>query len=336
VVSSNSRENCSLQSPDHDQGRAAIEGWITLAQAKRIFAAGGFDFEALKRKAATKEFRPMPLGAKASFSLRNQMRPVVSHNVVARLEGSNRKQRDEWVIYSAHWDHLGRNPKLQGDPVYHGAVDNASGVAGLLALARAYTHLPAPPRRSILFLALTAEEKGLLGSSYYVQHPLYPLNQTLADLNMDGLNVWGRTADVQIIGSGNSSLEELLAAAASVQGRSIIPEVHPEKGFFFRSDQFEFAKAGVPALFFGSGTNYLGKAADFGLKKRQEYIANDYHKVTDTIKPDWNLSGAIEDLRLMFEVGWDTAEAAKWPVWNQGSPYRATREQMLQKPRASR
>jgi Zn-dependent M28 family amino/carboxypeptidase len=221
---------------------------------------------------------------------------------------------------------LGRDPKRSGDPVYHGALDNASGVAGLLELARAYTKLPTPPKRTVVFLSVTAEEKGLLGSKYYAQHPLYPIERTLADFNMDGLNPWGRTKDLQVIGQGNSTLEDLLATAAAAQHRTIQPESQPEKGFFYRSDHFEFAKAGVPCLYFRAGMNYLDRPIGFGQKKIDEYISNDYHKVTDCVKPGWDFAGAVEDLRLLFQVGWTVAEEEQWPDWKVESEFHARRQ----------
>jgi Zn-dependent M28 family amino/carboxypeptidase len=331
VVDSNSRENFDLVTTDRNQNRADIEGWITFDAARKIFARAGFDFETLKKLAASKEFKPVSLRTKASFALKNEIRRVQSYNVVARLEGGSRKLRTEQIIYSAHWDHLGRDLKQVGDQVYHGAVDNASGVAGLLELARAYSRLPSPPKRSILFLSSTAEEKGLLGSKYYAQQPLYPLERTLANFNMDGLNPWGRTRDLQIIGQGNSTLEDTLTAAAMAQNRVVNPESQPERGYFYRSDHFEFAKVGVPALYFKAGTNYVGKPAEFGLQKLEEYTKNDYHKVTDDVKPGWDFSGAVEDLKLLFQVGWIIAESDEWPKWKQESEFRSRREKMLQK-----
>jgi Zn-dependent M28 family amino/carboxypeptidase len=323
VVDSNARENFDLQTPDKNLSRSAIEGWVTHDMAAKICAAGGFDFQALNKLALGKEFKPVPLGLKASFSLKNKIRLVNSRNVLGRLEGSNGKLRDQTVIYSAHWDHLGRDSTLAGDPVYHGALDNASGVAGLIELARAYRKLSTPPKRSILFLSVTAEEKGLLGSRYYVQHPLYPLAKTAADLNMDGLNAWGRTADVQIIGAGNSTIEDLLVRAAAAQGRILKPEAKPERGFFYRSDHFEFVKVGVPVLYFRSGTNYIGKPVDFGVKKIEEYVSQDYHKPSDNVRSDWDLSGAVEDLGLLFQVGWTIAQGSHVPALKPESEFRA-------------
>jgi Zn-dependent M28 family amino/carboxypeptidase len=331
VVDSNSRENFDLQTPDKNLGRSAIEGWVTHEMAGKICAAGGFDLQALSKLALSKDFKPVSLGLKASFSLKNKIRLVNSRNVVGRLQGSSGKLRDQTVIYTAHWDHLGRDPNLSGDPVYHGALDNASGVAGLIELARAYRKLSSPPKRSILFLSVTAEEKGLLGSRYYVQHALFPLAKTVADLNMDGLNAWGRTADVQIIGAGNSTIEDLLVRAAAGQGRILEPETKPERGFFYRSDHFEFVKAGVPVLYFRSGTNYIGKPIDFGTKKIEEYVSHDYHKPSDNVRAEWDLSGAVEDLRLQFQVGWTVAQGSRVPALKPESEFRPV-ETTLSKP----
>jgi Zn-dependent M28 family amino/carboxypeptidase len=233
------------------------------------------------------------------------------------------------VVITAHWDHIGINRKLEGDQVFNGALDNASGTAGLLELAEAFTRVKTPPSRTVIFLAVTAEEKGLLGAKHYVEHPLYPLERTLANLNMDGLNPWGRTRDVEVVGYGNSTLEDLLRAAATAQSRVITPDSSPEKGRFFRSDHFEFAKRGVPALYLKSGVDYDGKPANFGKEKLDDYTEHDYHKVSDQLKEDWDMSGAVEDLRLVFEVGWRVAQADKWPVWKPGSEFKLRREELL-------
>ena len=226
-----------------------------------------------------------------------------SQNVVARLEGSDPALKDEYVVYTAHWDHSGRDPDLKGDQIYNGAADNASGVAAVLEIARAFTQVRPAPKRSILFLAVTAEEKGLLGAKYYAAHPLYPLERTLADINLDVINLWGPTSDMISIGMGQSTLDDLLVEVARGHGRTVGPDAEPEKGYYYRSDHFEFAKQGVPALDPKGGRQYIGKPADFGKQKQDEYTAKDYHKVSDEVKPDWDLSGAVEDLRLLVEVG---------------------------------
>ncbi|HEX8852445.1 MAG TPA: M28 family metallopeptidase, partial [Pyrinomonadaceae bacterium] len=249
VKSSWGRENFDIQTPDRNMSRVGVESWITWEKARELFAASGQDLSALKRQAATKAFRPVALGARASFVVRNTLRNVDSHNVVARLEGSDPRLRDEHVVFTAHWDHLGRDEKRAGDQIFNGAIDNASGTAALLELAEAFTRLPTPPRRSILFLAVTAEEKGLLGSKYYATNPLYPLTKTLGNINIDGVNQWGRTRDIALLGGGLSTLDDLATQVAREQGRTVKPDPEPEKGLYYRSDHFEFARQGVPGLY---------------------------------------------------------------------------------------
>lgn len=330
VVGSNSRENFDLQTPDRNQSRVAIEGWMTLDNARKLCAAGGQDYNALKAAAVRKDFRPVSLKSQANFTVANALRPVSSHNVVAVHEGSDPKLKNEYLIYTAHWDHLGKNPKLEGDQIFNGAVDNASGTAALLELARAYAHIPT--KRSVMFLSVTAEEKGLLGSKYYAANPIQPLNQTIANLNMDSMNVWGPTHDVTVVGVGQSTLEDWVQAIVTGQGREVKPESEPQNGSYFRSDHFEFAKKGVPALYVHAGTQFIGKTPDFGKKKHDEYTQNDYHKVTDEIKPDWDLSGAVEEAALLFQLGYRVAENPDWPEWKPGSEFKARREQMLRLP----
>ncbi len=325
------RENFDIQTPDKNIGRAAIEAWLHLDRAKELFAASGHDFAALKTRAQSREFRPVPLAAKANFQLDNTLRTIDSNNVIARLDGSDPKLKDEYVIYTAHWDHLGRDPQLKGDQIYNGALDNASGTAALVEIAEAYTKLRPAPRRSILFLAVTAEEKGLLGAKYYATNPLYPLARTVANINMDGVNQWGRTTDIVIVGYGNSTLDDLLIDYATRAGRTVVPDPEPEKGFFYRSDHFEFAKEGVPALYPDSGNVYVGRPADYGQLKRDEYTLRDYHKVTDEVKPDWDLTGAVDDARLFVAVGLHVAQTDKFPAWKPGTEFKAKREAMLRK-----
>jgi Zn-dependent M28 family amino/carboxypeptidase len=269
------------------------------------------------------------LGASGRFSITNALREVKSRNIVARLEGSDPVQKNETVIYTAHWDHLGRDPALAGDQIYNGAADNASGVAAVLEIARALAHVTPAPKRSIVFLAVTAEEKGLLGAKYYAAHPLYPLERTLADINLDVINLWGPTKDLISIGMGNSTLDDMLIEIAKRYGRTVGPDADPEKGYYFRSDHFEFAKQGVPALDPKGGREYIGKPADFGQKKLDEYTAKDYHKVSDQVKPEWDLTGAVEDAKLLVELGYAVAQADRYPQWKPDSEFRAKREAML-------
>jgi Zn-dependent M28 family amino/carboxypeptidase len=262
------------------------------------------------------------------MTIRNRLRTLDSRNVVARLEGSDPVLKSEHVIYMAHWDHFGIGEPVDGDSIYNGALDNASGTAGLLELARAFTRVD-PPSRSILFLVVTAEEQGLLGSEYYSVAPLHPLAKTLAAINLDGLNLAGRTRDLTVIGLGASELDDYARQAAEEQDRVIRADPEPEKGYYYRSDHFNFAKQGVPALYAEGGVEYIGKPTQYGLEVRERYVAEDYHKPSDEPKPDWDLSGAVEDLRLLFSVGYRVAQASKMPEWRPGSEFRAVRERQL-------
>jgi Zn-dependent M28 family amino/carboxypeptidase len=327
LVASHTRENFDLQSTNQNASRVPVEGWLTESKAMELLSAAGEDFAALKQRALRRDFAPVPLRAKASFTIRNQLRPVNSRNVIAKLEGSDPALKGEYVVITAHWDHIGRNPKLEGDQVFNGALDNAAGAAGLLELAGAFAALSQPPRRTVLFLAVTAEEKGLLGAKYYAEHALYPIGRTVANLNMDGLNPWGRTRDVEVIGFGHSDLEDWLVDFAKAQDRAIKPDSGPEKGRFFRSDHFEFAKVGVPALYLKGGVDFIGRPAGWGKAKGDEYTERDYHKVSDEVKSDWDFTGAVEDLRLLFDVGWRSANQSDWPKWKPGSEFRTRRRE---------
>ncbi|MEP6919134.1 MAG: M28 family metallopeptidase, partial [Acidobacteriota bacterium] len=331
VQRSNLGEKFDLITPDKNMGRAAIEGWITLAAAKQILALGGQDFDTLKQQAVTRAFKPVPLGVTASLAIKNTLRTIDSQNVVARLEGSDARMKDEYVVYSAHWDHLGVGTPVKGDKIYNGALDNASGVATVLEIARAFTKVQPPPKRSILFLMVTAEEQGLLGSQFYSISPLYPLDKTAANINIDGVNQWGHTKDLTLIGMGASDLDDYASAAASEQGRTLRPDPEPEKGFYYRSDHFNFAKQGVPALDPDSGVDFVGKSADYSKKKRDEYTTTDYHSPSDQVKPDWDLSGAAEDAQLLLAVGYRVANADKLPEWKSGNEFKAKRDAMFKK-----
>jgi len=329
VLQASAREQFGLATPDKNGSRALVEGWITLDRAKALMKMAGQDFDALKKRAATREFKPVPLGATASITLHNTLRTIDSQNVVAKREGSDPALKDEYVVYTAHWDHLGVGPDVNGDRIYNGAKDNAIGVAGLLELARAFTKVSPAPKRSILFLSVTAEEQGLLGSQYYSVTPIYPLRNTLANVNMDGLNVHGRTKDLTLVGYGASDLDDYARDAAAEQGRVIGPDPETEKGFYYRSDHFNFAKQGVPALDPDEGTDFIGKPADYGQKLRDDYTEHDYHKPSDVIKPDWDLSGAVEDLKVFFAVGYRVAQSSTFPDWKPGNEFKATRDRML-------
>jgi Zn-dependent M28 family amino/carboxypeptidase len=329
VVQRKTAEQFDLVTPDKNLGRAELEGWITLEKAKALFALAGHDFDAARKRAATREFRPLPLGVKASMKLENRLRTIDSANVVARLPGADPTRRDEHVVYTAHWDHFGVGTPVNGDGIYNGALDNASGTAGLLEVAHAFTQVRPAPRRSILFLFVTAEEQGLLGSQYYSVTPLHPLAKTVANVNMDVLNMYGRTRDVEIVGYGASDLDEYARQAAAAQGRVVKPDAEPEKGYYYRSDHFNFAKQGVPALHSSAGQDHESKGVAYGKRKRDEYTAKHYHAPSDDIKPDWDVAGAVQDCEYYFEVGYRVANAAKYPEWAPGNEFRATREKML-------
>jgi Zn-dependent M28 family amino/carboxypeptidase len=336
IVQGKTTEQFDLEAADGNASRAAVEGWITLDQAKALFQVAGQDFDALKAAAATREFRPVTLGATASVTLDNSIRKVPSANVAAALPGTDAALKDDWVVYTTHWDHFGIGPEIDGDRVYRGAIDNASGTGGLIELARAMKAAKPAPRRSVLFLFVTAEEQGLLGSAGYAERPLYPLAETVAVLNIDGLNVHGRTRDLTIVGLGLSELDDAIGKAAAAQGRVVEPDPMPEKGSYFRSDHFPFARKGVPSVHAGGGVHYVGKPDGFGRKVREDYIRNDYHKPSDRVRPDWDMSGAVEDLELYLRVGHELASGASWPAWKPGAEWKAARDAMMKAAPGSR
>lgn len=324
VTGSWTGEQFDLATPDKNMGRASIEGWLHLNQVNTIFSMAGLDFTAQKEAARTRAFKPVPLGVTASITVNNTLRTVNSYNVVARLVGT--EAPDEHVVLMAHWDHLGKDTTLTGDQIYNGAQDNATGTAALLAIARAFRDAKAAPRRSVLLLAVTAEEQGLLGSRYYAEHPLYPLPTTVAALNMDALYMFGRTKDLTVVGMGQSSLDTLAAKLAAGQQRTLRADPEPEKGFYYRSDHFEFAKVGVPAFYTESGIEGVDKPEGFGLAQRKDYTDNRYHKPADEVQSSWDASGAMEDIQLMTRMAYELASGAEWPEWNRSSEFRGVRE----------
>jgi len=330
VRSSWGKENFELDNPNKNMDAVSARSWITLDVAKKLLADSGQDFDALKKSAITKDFRPVVLNAKANIAIKQQIRSFKSHNVIGKLEGSDPKLNGEYVIYTAHWDHLGRHPELQGDQIFNGAIDNASGVASVIELAAAFTKVNPPPKRSVLFMATTAEEAGLLGAKFYAEHPLYPLEKTLADINLDSMNVWGKARDIEDLSLGFSTVDDLLAAAAKGQGRSAIPDSRPDKGKIYRADNFEFSKAGLPSLYIGKGEHLVSRPETAPLRS-DEFDATDYHQVTDEVHPNWDLSGAVQDVQLVFEVGYEVANGDKFPEWKPGSEFKAKRDSMLKK-----
>jgi Zn-dependent M28 family amino/carboxypeptidase len=310
---------------DEGASRPIVQGWFSEGVARAILAREGLDFDSLAAAAGRDDFRPAVLEQGLSLSLRNEVKRSVSHNVVGRIRG--RARPEEHVIYMGHWDHLGIDPGLEGDTIYNGALDNASGISGMLEVAEAFQSLPEAPDRSVVFLALTAEEQGLLGSRHYAADPMWPLRDAVAAINVDGLNIYGPTRDVLVVGYGRSEMDTVLAGAAARRGRTLRPDAEPEKGYFFRSDHFEFAKRGVPAIYLGAGLEDLRYGEDWARARHEQYSAERYHKPGDEWDPAWNLEGAVEDLRLMFEVGLALADSDDWPAWVEGSEFRTVREE---------
>jgi Zn-dependent M28 family amino/carboxypeptidase len=315
---------------DKGAGLVLFESWMHKDAATAVFAKAGLDLDDLYTSAKTAGFKAVPMGLDVSLTLENEIVTIDSKNVAAILPGS--EAPDEVFIYMAHWDHLGTDPKLEGDQIYNGALDNASGTAALLELARAYASLPQAPRRSVLFLALTAEEQGLLGSLYYAAHPLYPLENTVGGLNMDGMNNFGETRDVTVVGLGMSDLDDYLAAAAASQERVLEGDREAEKGYYYRSDHFELAKEGVPMIYPTGGYDDREKGVAYGMEKANEYTNDHYHRVSDEYDLSWVVSGAMEDLKLFFKTGLDVANSDDWPEWREGAEFKAKRDaQMAEK-----
>jgi Zn-dependent M28 family amino/carboxypeptidase len=316
--------------PAAGEPRSQLEGWITEDAARRLLAAAGRDLDALVAAAKSRGFRPVPLGITTSLRLDNELRRIETGNVLGLLPGSDPRLAAEVVVYTAHHDHLGAGaPDAEGDAIYNGAIDNATGVSQLLALAEAFAALPARPRRSILFAFVAAEEQGLLGSQHYAQNPTFPPGRIAANVNFDAGNVFGRTRDVTYIGFGKSSLDAVVVAAAARQGRVVVGDQFPDRGSFYRSDQFNFAKIGVPALYLDGGTQFVGKDPEFGKTLQERYESTCYHQPCDELSPDWDLSGLVEDTRLGFLCGLHLATADELPSWNPGDEFEAARRRAL-------
>jgi len=309
---------------DKNMSRCAAEGWLHLDAARRIFAAAGLNYDEIKVAAAQRGFKAVPLGLRASLTLKNSIKNVTSNNVIALLPGSERP--DECIIYMAHWDHFGLNPGLEGDQIFNGAVDNATGTAALIELGEAFRKLRRPPLRSIIFLSVTGEEQGLIGSEYYATHPVFPTAKTVAGINMDALNIYGPMKDITVIGYGMSELDQSIEAAAKEAGRTVNPDPTPEKGSYFRSDHFPFAKQGIPAVYPSGGTDSVEHGKEWTLALKDKYTAENYHKPSDEFDPNWDLSGAIEDLRLLFKVGYRLAMEFSFPNWKEGTDFKAKRD----------
>ncbi len=304
--------------------QCAAVGWVTGPTGKRLFEAAGLD-TALIEKARMKGFKPVPMNVKLSTSINVKVKRDQSHNVIALIKGS--KHPEEYVIYSAHWDHLGiGKPDAHGDSINNGALDNASGTAGIIEIARAFKNAATPPERTVVFLTVTAEEQGLLGAAWYAQHPIFPPAQTVANINIDCINNYGETKDLVVVGNGQSELEDLLAEEAKKVDRYLAPEPHPEGGSYFRSDHFNFAKAGIPALYAESGIDVVGKGKELGKKAQEDYNTNRYHQPSDQFDGTWVLDGGIADLRLLFTVGQRLANEPIWPAWKPASEFKTIRD----------
>ncbi|MGI4886502.1 MAG: M28 family metallopeptidase [Janthinobacterium lividum] len=317
------------QTPDHGASKCALEGWLTLAAAQRLFAAAGQNYDALYAAANQRGFRPRALGLAMSTGLRNKLRRQTSKNVLAVLPGTT--NAGEYVIYSAHWDHFGVGKAIAGDSIYNGAVDDGTGLAALLSIAKAFQKAPAKPARSLVFLAVTGEEQGLLGSAYYAQHPPFPLAKTAADLNMDMLWPYGTMKDLTVIGAGQSELEDYARAAAQEQGRYLLPDPTPETGMFYRSDHFSFAHVGVPSLYASGGFESRARGKAYIAQQRQAYTTGRYHKPADQFDPAWDLAGVAQDAQLYFRVGQRLAGETTFPQWRAGSEFKGAREKVAGK-----
>jgi Zn-dependent M28 family amino/carboxypeptidase len=313
-----------LQADNLNSDKNDIEGWLTLDSAEALFAGAGLNYQQLKATAAQPGFSAVPLGdVTASVAIQNSVRTSLSQNVIAMIPGTDRAQ--ETIIYTAHWDHLGVNPEIPGDNIYNGAADNATGTAALLAMAKMHADAgPAP--RSIVFLAVTAEESGLLGSRWYAEHPVFPLATTVANINIDVLNTYGPMHDIVVVGNGSSELEAYLEEAAAAQGRHLVEEPNPERGYYYRSDHFNFAKAGVPALYAESGEDSVEFGSQWGAEQAQDYNENRYHAPSDEYDPSWNLEGAAQDILLYFDVASKLSRESRFPNWLEGNEFKGIRD----------
>ena len=332
VQTSWSRERFEL--PYEGEPRVEIKGWLTEAASKQVAALGGQDLDGLRAAAQKKDFRPVPLGATVSLAIANTVQKKESGNVIGKLPGRDPKLSPEVVLYTAHHDHLGMKAeagKAGEDTIYNGALDNASGVAAALSIAQAFTELPAAsrPRRTVMFAFVAAEEQGLLGSEYLAKHPPVEPGRIAANINIDGVSIFGRTKDLTVVGHGKSEMDRYIAELAKMQGRIVKPDQFPDRGFFYRSDQFNLAKIGVPAAYFDSGTEVVGKPPGWGKEKIEAWESTHYHQPSDHIHPDWDLSGAVEDAQLAFYLGLNVANAERMPKWVPGDEFEAARKRAL-------
>jgi Zn-dependent M28 family amino/carboxypeptidase len=317
-----------LKDDELSKSNLQFQSWITTESARKIFTAAGLDYDKTIKSAAVRGFKPIDLKMQASVQFGNKIEYEKSNNVAGVLPGKERP--DEYMIYSAHWDHFGINNTFKGDSILNGAVDNATGVAALIEMARAFKSLKNQQQRSVVFLSVTCEEQGLLGSRYYAENPFFPLNKTVADINIDGLNILGKTKDMTIVGLGNSELDIYAIDVLKKYGRYAAPDPGPEKGSYFRSDHFCFAKVGVPALYLGKGVDDVVHGKDWGVAESEKWITNNYHKPSDNYEPDkWNFDGMIEDIRVYFEIGYNLSNTKEFPNWKPGVVFKAARDKMM-------
>jgi Zn-dependent M28 family amino/carboxypeptidase len=310
--------------PDRGMGRTGFEGWMHRDVAMETFARAGLDFGALKARAQTRGFRPMVMNLTGSVTLETSVEERTTYNVVGVLPGSARP--DETVLYSAHWDHLGRCPPVEGDDICNGALDNATGTAALVEIARRFA-AEGQPERSVAFIGLTAEEQGLLGALYYMQQPVFAPRDTVAAINMDGINNMGPTRDIEVVGFGKSEMDDLIVAAAQAQGRRVEPDSSPEAGYFYRSDHLHFAQLGIPVLYISNGVDMVDGGVARGTALNAAYVTNHYHKPSDEVTEAWDMTGGVQDLELLYAVGRRLADSDQWPEWRGNAEFRTAREE---------
>ena len=316
--------------PAGDEPRSPVKAWVTEDSARELVAMAGLDLDALREQADNRDFQPVPLGITTSISMDVDIERVQSGNVLGLIPGSDPELKDEVVIYTAHHDHLGiGTPNEEGDAIYNGAFDNATGVAQVMAIAKAIKALPVAPKRSVLVALVGAEEQGLLGSEYYAANPTFAPGKIAANINYDGGNVWGHTHDVTYIGLGKSSIDQIATMIAEEQGRVVKPDQFSDKGYFYRSDQFSFAKIGVPAMYLDTGTDFVDRPADWGREQQNHYTEVNYHQPSDEYDPNWNLDGMVDDAKLGYWTGLAIANSDEMPVWNQGDEFEAARLEAL-------
>lgn len=319
-----------LEGDELSKSNLQLQSWVTTQSAQKIFATAGLDYEQICTSAAKPGFKAVKMNLKASLSFKNKVEYTKSNNVIGVWPGY--AKADEYVIYTAHWDHFGINPEMEGDNILNGALDNATGVAGITTIAEAFTKLPQKQDRTMVFMAVTCEEFGLLGSKYYAENPIYPLNKTIGAINMDALNIDGKTNDMTIIGMGNSGLDNFAVEILERDGRYVMPDPTPEQGSYFRSDHFNFAKVGVPSLYLARGVDNVEHGKEWGLEASRKWLMANYHKPSDNYEPDvWKFDGMLEDVKVYFEVGYNISMAEKFPEWTEGSPFKAARDQMMNK-----